>query len=71
MIAVETTASVGEAFRRKVTKWAQILQRHPTYELSLVVLLVDVSTPSQATSAAAKNTARSEVHAAIREAVRD
>lgn len=71
MIAIETTASVGEAFRRKMAKWAQILQRHPTYELPLVVLVVDVSTPSQATSAAAKNTANSEIQAAIREAVRD
>ncbi|UQN30546.1 hypothetical protein [Brachybacterium kimchii] len=71
VIAVETTASVGEAFRRKVAKWAQVLQRHPSYELPLVVLVVDVSTPSQATSAAAKNTTRSEIQAAIREAVRD
>ncbi|MFC5272979.1 hypothetical protein [Brachybacterium sacelli] len=71
VIAIETTASVGEAFRRKITKWAQILQRHPTYELPLAVLVVDVSTPSQATSAAAKNTTRSEIQAAIREAVRD
>ncbi|MGP5672882.1 hypothetical protein [Brachybacterium alimentarium] len=71
VIAIETTASVGEAFRRKIAKWAQILQRHPTYELPLVVLIVDVSTPSQATSAAAKNTANSEIQAAIREAVRD
>lgn len=71
VIALETTASVGEAFRRKIAKWAQILQRHPTYELPLVVLVVDVSTPSQATSAAAKNTASSEIQAAIREAVRD
>lgn len=71
VIALETTASVGEAFRRKIAKWAQILQRHPTYELPLVVLIVDVSTPSQATSAAAKNTANAEIQAAIREAVRD
>jgi len=71
VIALETTASVGEAFRRKIAKWAQILQRHPTYELPLVVLVVDVSTPSQATSAAAKNTAHAEIQAAIREAVRD
>lgn len=71
VIALETTASVGEAFRRKIAKWAQILQRHPTYELPLVVLVVDVSTPSQATSAAAKNTASAEIQAAIREAVRD
>lgn len=71
VIAIETTASVGEAFRRKIAKWAQILQRHPTYELPLVVLVVDVSTPSQSTSAAAKNTANSEIQAAIREAVRD
>lgn len=71
VIALETTASVGEAFRRKIAKWAQILQRHPTYELPLVVLVVDVSTPSQATSAAAKNTANSEIQGAIREAVRD
>lgn len=71
VIAIETTASVGEAFRRKMAKWAQILQRHPTYELPLVVLVVDVSTPSQATSAAATNTANSEIQAAIREAVRD
>lgn len=71
VIAVETTASVGDAFRRKMAKWAQILQRHPTYELPLVVLVVDVSTPSQATSAAAKNSAGPEIQAAIREAVRD
>lgn len=71
VIALETTASVGEAFRRKMAKWAQILQRHPTYELPLVVLVVDASTPSQATSAAAKNTAHAEIQAAIREAVRD
>ncbi|WP_394217023.1 hypothetical protein [Brachybacterium vulturis] len=71
VIALETTASVGEAFRRKIAKWAQILQRHPTYELPLVVLVVDVSTPSQATSATAKNTANAEIQAAIREAVRD
>ncbi|MGP9684005.1 hypothetical protein [Brachybacterium sp. AOP3-A1-3] len=71
VIALETTASVGEAFRRKMAKWVQILQRHPTYELPLVVLVVDVSTPSQATSAAAKNTANFEIQAAIREAVRD
>lgn len=71
VIALETTASVGEAFRRKMAKWAQILQRHPTYELPLVVLVVDVSTPSQATSTAAKNTANAEIQAAIREAVRD
>ena len=71
VIAIETTASVGEAFRRKIAKWAQILQHHPTYELPLVVLVVDVSTPSQATSAAAKNTAHAEIQAAIREAVRD
>src|SRR5699024_12495167 len=31
LIAIETTASVGESFRRKVTKWAQSLQRHPSY----------------------------------------
>ncbi|MFI8778091.1 hypothetical protein ACIGH6_13525 [Brachybacterium paraconglomeratum] len=71
VIAVETTASVGDAFRRKMAKWAQILQRHPTYELPLVVLVVDVSTPSQATSASAKNTTGPEIQAAIREAVRD
>ncbi|MGP9843341.1 hypothetical protein [Brachybacterium sp. 107] len=71
VIALETTASVGHAFRRKMAKWAQILQRHPTYELPLVVLVVDVSTPSQATSASAKNTAHAEIQAAIREAVRD
>src|SRR5699024_12827399 len=34
-------------------------------------LIVDVSTPSQATSVAAGNTARVEIQAAIREAVRD
>ena len=71
IIAIETTASVGESFRRKVTKWAQSLQRHPSYELPLVVLFIDVSTPSQATSAAAKNTTGAEIQAAIREAVRD
>jgi len=71
IIAIETTASVGESFRRKVTKWAQSLQRHPSYELPLVVLFVDVSTPSQATSASAKNTTEPEIQAAIREAVRD
>ena len=71
IIAIETTASVGESFRRKVTKWAQSLQRHPSYELPLVVLFIDVSTPSQATSAAAKNTTGAEIQAVIREAVRD
>ena len=71
IIAIETTASVGESFRRKVTKWAQSLQRHPSYELPLDVLFIDVSTPSQATSAAAKNTTGAEIQAAIREAVRD
>jgi len=71
VIALETTASVGDAFRRKMAKWAQILQRHPSYELPLVVLVVDVSTPSQATSAAPKNSAGAEIQAAIREAVRD
>lgn len=71
VIAVETTASIGETFRRKVAKWARLLQRHPSYELPLVVLLVDVSTPSQATSVAKGNTARAEIQAAVREAVRD
>ncbi|MEV0869352.1 hypothetical protein AB0I24_15595 [Brachybacterium paraconglomeratum] len=71
VIALETTATVGEAFRRKVAKWAQILQRHPSYELPLVVLFMDVSTPSQATSAAAKNQTHAEIQAAIRNAVRD
>src|SRR5699024_1600683 len=71
VIAIETTASVGESFRRKVTKWAQTLQRHPSYELPLVVLFVDAATPSQAASAAADNTTGPEIRAAIREAVRD
>ncbi|HLR95224.1 MAG TPA: hypothetical protein VK053_11905 [Jiangellaceae bacterium] len=71
VIAVETTASVGKGFRGKVAKWAQLLQRHPSYELPLMILFVDVSTPSQATSAAAKNATGAEIQAAIREAVRD
>lgn len=71
VIGIETTASVGSGFRAKIAKWAQLLQRHPTYELPLVLLIVDVSTPSQATSAAAKNTTVSEIQAAIRDAVRD
>src|SRR5699024_3568992 len=71
VIAIETTASIGETFRRKVAQWARLLQRHPSYELPMVVLIVDVSTPSQATSVAAGNTARVEIQAAIREAVRD
>lgn len=71
VIAVETTASVGKGFRGKIAKWAQILQRHPTYELPMVVLVVDASTPSQATSASAKNSTDAEIQAAIREAVRD
>src|SRR5699024_1916543 len=71
VIAVETTASIGETFRRKVAKWARLLQRHPSHELPSAVLLVDVSTPSQATSVAAGNTARVEIQAAVREAVRD
>lgn len=71
VIAIETTASVGKGFRGKIAKWAQILQRHPTYELPMVVLVVDASTPSQATSASAKNTTDAEIQAAVREAVRD
>lgn len=71
IIAIETTASVGNGFRGKIAKWAQILQRHPTYELPMVVLVVDASTPSQATSSSAKNTTDTEIQAAIREAVRD
>lgn len=71
VIAIETTASIGETFRRKIAKWARLLQRHPSYELPMVVLIVDVSTPSQATGVAAGNTARVEIQAAVREAVRD
>lgn len=71
VIAIETTASVGNGFRAKVAKWAQVLQRHPSYELPIVLLVIDASTPSQATRTAAKNTTVSEIQAAIREAVRD
>lgn len=69
-VFVEVTASSGSAFQRKMERWAQLLQRHPVYDLPIVVLVLDISTPQQQMVAAPENGARALVRKTVLEAVR-
>lgn len=69
-VFVEVTASSGAAFQRKMERWAQLLQRHAVYDLPVVVLVLDISTPQQQRVAAPENTARALVRKTVLEAVR-
>lgn len=68
-VLIETTASAGPTFKKKMRKWAETLLRHPSRELPVVVLVVDVSTASQALTTDSESSARSEIIDAVREAV--
>lgn len=69
-VFVEVTASSGRAFQRKMERWAQLLQRHPVYDLPIVVLVLDISTPQQQMVASPENGARALVRKTVLEAVR-
>lgn len=69
-VFVEVTASSGHAFQRKMERWAQLLQRHPVYDLPVVVLVLDISTPQQQRVASPENSARALVRKTVLESVR-
>lgn len=70
-ILVETTGSAGLTFRKKMHNWAQALQRHPVYDMPVVVLVLDASTPAQQQAATPERSARNEILDAVRTAVAD
>lgn len=70
IVLVEVTASVNASFRAKIERWAQLLQRHPLYELPVALLVLDISTPQQEmVTPSGKRPARTDIRRAVSEAV--
>lgn len=68
-VLIETTGSSGLSFQRKMLSWAQTLQRHPVYDMPVVVIVLDASTPQQAQASTPARSARREIYDAVRTAV--